>query len=60
MKCIDCDQNIPRARLKALPGVIRCVKCAEIYEKENGYIPMGIEDCCDIADLIDSVDQDFD
>ncbi len=31
-ECIDCGENIPEARIKAVPGCERCVVCQEIYE----------------------------
>ncbi len=31
--CINCRQEIPTERLKAIPGAIRCVRC---QKKENG------------------------
>lgn len=34
--CIDCEEPIPPARLKALPGCCRCVDCQEDYEGDNG------------------------
>ena len=34
--CVDCEEPIPPARLKALPSCCRCVECQEIYEEENG------------------------
>lgn len=30
--CKDCEEPIPLARQKAIPGVMRCVGCQEIYE----------------------------
>lgn len=32
-RCIDCDQKIPVPRRAALPGVVRCVECADLYER---------------------------
>jgi DnaK suppressor protein len=34
-RCIDCDQPIPIARLKAEPTAERDVKCQELYEKTH-------------------------
>lgn len=30
--CIDCDEDIPEARRKAMPGCTRCVDCQEMLE----------------------------
>lgn len=30
--CVDCELPIPKARLKALPGVDRCIHCQEVLE----------------------------
>lgn len=30
--CEDCNALIPEARLKAVPGATRCVKCQALYE----------------------------
>ena len=32
--CQDCDKTIPAARREAMPSVIRCVGCQQIFEKE--------------------------
>ena len=32
IECIDCEEIIPEARRKAVPGCERCVSCQEIYE----------------------------
>lgn len=34
-KCVDCDQSIPFARLKAEPTAERCVQCQELFEKTH-------------------------
>ena len=31
--CEDCDEQIPLARVRAVPLCIRCVECQEIAEK---------------------------
>lgn len=31
-ECRDCGEEIPEARREAVPGVTRCVACAEIVE----------------------------
>jgi len=33
--CIDCEEEIPQARRRAAPGCLRCVGCAEEYEREG-------------------------
>lgn len=33
--CIDCEEEIPEARRKAVPGVRRCVACQEEWDAEN-------------------------
>ncbi len=30
--CIDCDEEIPMARLRALPSALRCVQCESAHE----------------------------
>lgn len=30
--CVDCDEPIGKARLKALPHAQRCISCQEDYE----------------------------
>lgn len=30
--CVDCDEDIPLARMKAKPGALRCISCQEDYE----------------------------
>jgi phage/conjugal plasmid C-4 type zinc finger TraR family protein len=32
-KCLNCDGEIPKAR-QALGGILRCVPCQSIFEKE--------------------------
>ena len=32
--CVDCEEPIPVARLKALPNCCRCIDCQEEYEDE--------------------------
>jgi DnaK suppressor protein len=34
--CIDCGEDIPEARLNALPTAMSCVKCQQDYEKQHG------------------------
>ncbi|MBU1564239.1 MAG: TraR/DksA family transcriptional regulator [Proteobacteria bacterium] len=34
--CIDCDEQIPEARRKILPGCTRCIDCATFYETNTG------------------------
>jgi RNA polymerase-binding protein DksA len=33
--CIDCDQDIPMARLEAEPTAERCIQCQERFEKTH-------------------------
>ena len=33
--CVDCQQDIPRARLEALPASARCVACQARYEAQH-------------------------
>jgi DnaK suppressor protein len=33
--CIDCDQDIPMARLEAEPTAERCIRCQELFEKTH-------------------------
>lgn len=30
--CIDCDEEIPEARRRAVPGCKRCVDCQSLHE----------------------------
>lgn len=30
--CLDCDEEIPEARRRAVPGTTRCVACQTMYE----------------------------
>ncbi len=32
LQCIDCDEPIPEARRKAVPGCRRCIGCQELHE----------------------------
>lgn len=36
--CCDCGDMIPSARQAAVPGVQRCVHCAEIRERRSGTV----------------------
>ena len=31
--CVDCDDEIPEERRRAVPGANRCTRCQEIYER---------------------------
>ena len=33
--CIDCGDEIPLARLRAVPGTVRCVRCQAEREAEE-------------------------
>ena len=35
LTCEDCDEAIPEARRKALPGVRRCVGCQKEIDKQD-------------------------
>lgn len=35
-ECVDCGDEIPEGRRKAMPGCVRYVKCAGIHER-NGF-----------------------
>jgi hypothetical protein len=34
--CVDCGEGISAARLKALPGAVRCVSCQHQLESQAG------------------------
>lgn len=36
--CLDCGENIPKARQKALPGVKCCISCQSIKEGKYGRL----------------------
>ena len=36
LNCIECGEEIPKARREAIPGVQHCVSCLEIIEKRKG------------------------
>lgn len=49
-KCVDCDKEIPQARLELKPDSIRCVPCQSKYDVKvkatlkpdpNGPYPRG-------------------
>jgi len=33
--CIDCGEEIPEKRRRAVPGCTRCLDCQQLYEKER-------------------------
>lgn len=33
--CVDCGQEIPKARLEAEPTALRCINCQDIYERTH-------------------------
>jgi len=47
-RCQDCDDDIPEARRKAVPGVRRCVSCQEERDSaersQGGYNRRGSKD----------------
>jgi phage/conjugal plasmid C-4 type zinc finger TraR family protein len=34
-RCIDCEDIIPKARIKANPNAVRCIGCQAIHEYEG-------------------------
>lgn len=38
--CIDCEEEIPEARRKAMPGCKRCISCQEEHEMLSHWRPM--------------------
>jgi len=46
--CIECEEEIPKARRNAIPGVRLCVRCQAALEKqetvETGYNRRGSKD----------------
>lgn len=38
-ECIDCDKDIPFARLQAQPMAARCIACQEKYERTHDSMP---------------------
>lgn len=34
VRCIDCDEEVDAARVKALPQCVRCIACQELWELE--------------------------
>lgn len=36
-RCQDCDEPIPEARRRAVPGVRRCVSCQAEVDAEQGH-----------------------
>jgi phage/conjugal plasmid C-4 type zinc finger TraR family protein len=47
-RCEDCDEKIPEARRKAIPGVRRCVGCQQEVDaadtRNTGYNRRGSKD----------------
>lgn len=37
-ECVDCGEDIPRARLDATPAAARCVPCQELLEARTGGV----------------------
>ena len=33
--CVECEEPIPQARRKAIPGVCLCIRCQEELEREQ-------------------------
>ena len=46
--CIECEEPIPEARRRAVPGVCLCIQCQRAYEKDQplftGYNRRGSKD----------------
>ncbi|MFO7287070.1 MAG: DksA/TraR family C4-type zinc finger protein [Gammaproteobacteria bacterium] len=46
--CVECGEEIPEARRKAIPGVRLCVSCQETHDREDapfsGYNRRGNKD----------------
>ncbi len=38
-RCVDCQTDIPVARLRAQPAAARCVACQETHEKTYAHAP---------------------
>lgn len=38
-RCVDCDAEIPLARLQAQPAAERCMRCQEAYERTHPAKP---------------------
>lgn len=38
LDCMECGQEIPEARRRALPGIMVCVKCKDFFER-TGRMP---------------------
>lgn len=32
-ECVDCGDDIPEERQKAIPGVVRCIHCQTLHER---------------------------
>jgi phage/conjugal plasmid C-4 type zinc finger TraR family protein len=47
-QCEDCDEPIPEARRRAVPGVRLCVRCQEAHDRDqatfSGYNRRGSKD----------------
>lgn len=35
IECVECGEQIPKARRKAVPGVERCIDCQQYFELTN-------------------------
>lgn len=33
--CLDCDEPLPKRRLKAAPEAVRCVDCQQLHEQRQ-------------------------
>lgn len=59
VKCEECGDKIPWARLKAIPDARLCVKCKAVLEKLEEPVLIEIDDY-DPSELMDAIDQDGD
>ncbi len=38
-QCEECEERIPQARLRAVPGALRCAPCQTAFERRHGKRP---------------------
>ena len=38
MRCEECDERIPEARRRAVPGVRRCINCQTEHDQRHGAV----------------------
>ena len=39
LRCLECGEEIPKARREAMPGCEYCVKCQKWLEQGHGFWP---------------------